>query len=194
MSGTWLTGWVTGNVVTAAEYKKGVGMIFDSTAGGAVASIDTGALGVPAGYNALMIVTQLRGDTVATAVAVNARFNADSTTSYSWQNSVSTNATTTATEGIGVNLARIGRCPAASAPASEFSSTRAEIANYASANHKNGTAQTSSRENTTSGTMVLETNSFSWFATGAAITRVQILPSTGNFVAGSRVTIYVMGF
>jgi hypothetical protein len=159
----------------------------DSTAGGAVASFDFSS--ITATFSHLLILTYLRGDTAAAAVDVLIRFNNDSAANYDWLQNDLIPASNTPSSGAAATSARCGRCPANTATASEFATGRIDIAHYTgTTGHKIALGQSVGRE--TAGNLALRTTGAAWFAASAAINRVTILPGAGNFVLGSRVTIY----
>lgn len=196
MSGTWASGWVTGDVVTAAEFKKGAGAILDSTAAGAQASWDSNTIlgGVlPTGYAHLEIVLQARGDTAAATANMYLRFNNDSAGNYDWQRDYGTASSATAAEGFAAAQIDMGFFPAASATASTAGDCRIWVPNYNGTTfHKNATSSWGSTGGTGTGTLFSGNNSGKWRST-SAITRIQILPSAGNFAAGTRITVYAYG-
>lgn len=192
MSGTWVSGWVTGDVVPAAEYKKGVGMVYDSTASGAVASFDTGAT-IPGGYAHLLVEAYLRGDTAATNVSLGIRFNNDSGTNYNYSQHITNNATILAAASV-AQTSIVAAATAGSSPASAFSPVRFEVAHYANASGFKALSAGSSWWETADTAAGQNQMSFSglWKST-AALTRITVTPAAGNWVAGSRFTVYVMG-
>jgi hypothetical protein len=171
---------------------RGRALLYDSGyTSGALGSIDTGSAGFSTAYLHLRIELVLRGDTAANAITTNLRFNNDSAANYGSEILNASGTTPSSAEQLASTLARIGRCPAASAPASSFAMTVVEVPFYAStAFHKNGRASTTSREATTSTNQSIELEGFTWFGTPVAINRIQILPASGNFAAGSRVMVY----
>ena len=191
MSGSWSSGWLTGDVVTADEFMKGVGSLYDSTLGVASASVDI--TGIVADYAHLRLVAYLRGDTAATGIVVNARFNNDSGANYDGQSLSGTGSSTTAGESFGQTSVRVGRCAAASAGANLFGIIVVDIPHYAgSANNKIALSHCADKTGTATGNLFVEHNSAAW-RSSATITRITLLPSAGNFAAGSRVTLYGMG-
>lgn len=191
MSGTWASGWVAGDIVTAAEYKKGAGAIFDTVLGGSAANIDI--TGIVATYTNLMLYLSARGDNATTSIGVIMRFNNDSGANYDYENLTASAATVASTETIATTSAFIGNCPANTAGASLFSSHSIFIANYAGTTaNKTAEATAALKYGTASGNMVRYLTSCFW-RNSAAISRITLLPATGNFVAGTRATLYAMG-
>jgi hypothetical protein len=179
MSGTWALGWATADVVSAAEFAKGVGCIYDTTLGAGAASIDvTGIVGV---YAHLKIVAYLRSDTAAVGTDIIVRFNADSAANYTTVNATQTS----------INSNAAALMPAASHAANAFGAYEIVIPHYAgTANNKSANAVGAT--NTTSTTMGAAAFGGMWRST-AAITRITVSAAAGNIVTGSRLSIYAMG-
>lgn len=191
MTGTWASGWATGDIVTAAEFKKTAGSVFDTTLGGSAASIDVTAISNT--YAHLMISIYARGDTAATSTPVFVRFNGDSGLNYDYQQLFGTAATTGAAELFGQSAASVGSMPANTAGANLFSSHEVFIPHYAgSTNNKQIVTFTSFKLGTTTGLMANNIFGGGW-RSNAAINQITLLPSAGNFVAGTRVTIHALG-
>lgn len=191
MTGTWATGWATGDIVTAAEFKKGAGSLSDTTAGGAVANIDIS--GIVATYAHLLISVYARSDTAATSTTLLLRFNGDSAANYDWQQLTGSAAAAGAAESFAASGAFVGNMPANTAGANLFSATEIFIPNYAGAvNNKQSVAINSSKIGTASGNFGVNALGGAW-RSNAAINRVTLLPGAGNLVAGTRVTIYGFG-
>lgn len=190
-SGTWALNWVAGDIVTAAEMKKSMGAIYDSTAGIAVASFDITS--IVATYAHLRIEYYLRGDTAAASTNVLLRCNNDASAIYQWQNVYGSGATAGAQEGLAVTSINCGNCPANTAGANMFGTGVVDIPHYAGATNMKGVETVTGYRTggaTGNGTTLHATG---WWASGAAINRITILPGAGNFVAGSRVTVYALG-
>jgi hypothetical protein len=190
-NGSWSGAWDVGDTVPMTEYRKGVGAIFDSTLGSAQASFDLSS--IPSSYGALIIALYARGDTAASATGVNLRFNNDSAANYDFQTVAGSAATASSGETFASTSASIGNMPAATAVGNLFSDVDVVIPHYAgSTNNKVLFSMTARKTSTTTGTMQVSDISAFW-RSNAAINRVTILPAAGNFVAGSRCTIYVAG-
>lgn len=162
--------------------------LFDSTVtGSAAASIDTGANGVPQATSHLLIICYLRGDTAATAVAANLTFNGDTAAHYGQQN-LGAN-TTSVSASFTANTANVGASvPAASATANKFGVVEWLIPAYVQTTGHKAMAVTAGFADPT-GSQFAGLRGGDWQST-AAITRVAITPAAGNFVIGSRMTIY----
>lgn len=191
MTGTYATGWATGDVELASEYKKGIGSISDTTLGGSAANVDVSS--IVSTYAHLLVVVYARGDTAATSTPVNLRFNGDAGANYDSQELQASGASVSPAEAFAQTVMLAGHAPANTAPANLFCAMVAFIPHYAgSANNKLALAISSIRVGTTTGLMANTLNGAFWRST-AAINRVTIQPGAGNFVAGTRVTIYGMG-
>lgn len=162
--------------------------LYDNTAGVAIASWDVS--NISQSYNHLMMVVNARSDTGATDTVVAVRLNNDSSASYDYQNGLVFASSFNASETFGATYLRCGSCPAATANASRFSNNNIIIPNYTGTNgFKIVTTDCSFYYGTGTGTMIRSIHGGFW--PGAiAITRVTVFPSAGNFVAGSRLTIY----
>jgi hypothetical protein len=190
-SGTWPLGWATGDIETAAEFKKGIGCISDTTLGGSAANIDITS--IVATYAHLLIVTYARGDTAAGSIAMNMRFNNDTAANYDHQRLTGGGATPTAVESFTQTSMPHYFMPANTAGANLFSAHISFIPNYAgSTNNKLSLSVASLKTGTGTGGMAVAITGGFW-RSNAAINRITLLPGAGNFVAGTRVTIYGMG-
>lgn len=191
MTGTWPTGWATGDIETAAEFKKGVGAIFDSTLGAPAANVDvTSIVGT---YAHLLVVSYLRGDQAAVSNFVNIQFNGDTAANYDLQRLHGAAASTIAAEAFAQTSLLCAYEPAGTAGANLFGASVAFIPNYAGAsNNKLVLGASSIKTGTTGGSLTVALTGGFW-RSNAAITRVTLIPAAGNFVAGTRVTVYGVG-
>jgi hypothetical protein len=191
VSGTWLSGWITGDIVTAAEFKKGTGAIYDSTLAATAASITISS--IPAGYAHLELEVYARGDTASTSTSVQLRFNSDTGSNYDRQAMNASGTSPAASETLAGTSAQIGNISAASAPADAFGAVTAKIFHYAgTADHKVGLSQSTMKTSTSSSGLQIAHFGFHWRST-SAITSITLLPGAGNFDVGSRFTLYVKG-
>lgn len=192
MSGTWATDWATNDVVTAAEFRKSVGCIADTTLGVAAATIDF--TGIVATFAHLLLEIEGRGDAAAANIAVLLRLNNDSAGNYDAQESSAVAASVTASESFaatGITIA--GRMPANTAPANAAGMISVVIPQYAGTTlQKVLRAIESGKNGTTTGSLVVRTCAGFWRST-AAVNRITLIPGAGNFAAGTRASLYVMG-
>lgn len=138
----------------------------------------------------LMVVAYLRGDTAAASTTLNLRFNGDAGANYDNQLAFGSAATVGAIETFAATQLRSGTIPANTAGANLFGAQHITIPHYAQAsNNKAVSAQSAHKTGTASGNMGVEAHAGFW-RSNSAITQVALLPAAGNFVAGSRVTLY----
>lgn len=191
MTGTWATGWATGDIVTAAEFKKSAGSIFDSALGASAASIDVTS--ISSAYAHLMITLYLRSDAAAGIVNGLMRFNGDTAANYDYQFAQGVAAAASAGETFAATSIQASTIPANTAGANLFGMSTIFIPNYAnSTNNKQCICVSSFKSAATTGNMAAQIFGASW-RSNAAINRVTILASSGNLVSGSRVTIDALG-
>ena len=191
MTGTWASGWATGDIVTAAEFKKTAGAVFDSTLGGSAANVDI--TGISATYAHLMISVYARGDNASANVNTLIRFNGDTAANYDWQYAQGIAASAAAGEAFAQTGGYVGLSPANSAGANLFSSIEIFVPHYAgSANNKQYVAISSLKTGATTGLLGVFLTGGGW-RSNAAINQITFLPSAGNFVAGTRVTVHALG-
>jgi hypothetical protein len=191
MTGTWLTGWATGDIVTAAEFRKGAGSIFDVTLGAAAGQIDIPS--IPQSYAHLLITAYARGDTAANNTPLYLRLNGDSSANYDLQLLAASQNTATSSEAYAYPAFYTGLIPAASGAAGLFGGVQIFIPHYAgNVNSKTALCIGSAKWGTASGNMQAFINACGW-RSAAAINRLTFLASVGNLVAGTRVTIHALG-
>jgi hypothetical protein len=171
--------------------QKGIGAISDTTLGGSAANVDITS--ISATYAHLLIVTYARGDAAAAGTNLNLRFNGDAAANYDWQTLSASAAVINAAEAFAQAQITLGLMPAISAGANLFNAQCFFIPHYAgSANNKLALAITSYKSGTTTGLMA-NTLAGGFWRSAAAINRITLLPAAGNFVAGTRVSLYGMG-
>lgn len=191
MPGTWASGWITGDVVTAAEFKKGVGCVADTTLGASAASIDFTSL--PTTYAHLLVVVYARSDRAATLDTVGGRFNGDSAANYDYQYAGGSGATTSAAESLGATSFYVGDMPGNTAGANLFSTSVFTVSHYAgSSNNKSTVGHNLVKIGTASGNLSARVIGGAW-RSSAAINRITLVSVLGNFVAGTRASVYVFG-
>lgn len=196
MPATWVSDWVVGDVVTKTEYRKSMGCVFDSTLGVAAASFDV--TGLPTTYAHLHVVLQVRGDTASSAVSTRMRMNNDSTAVYDGELSAAVAAGgLSGTESVAATSAYLGDASAATASASVASQFVVDLSNYGGTTFasKPWTCQWQRiATKATTGNIVSGFSGGVWnAAAAAAISRLTFFPTSGNWAAGSRCSVYVMG-
>lgn len=192
-SGTWANGWVTADVVTAAEFRKGVGAIYDTTLA-PLTSASVDIIGIVGGYAHLLLEVYARGDAAAVSTALILRLNNVATADYDQQRLFASGATVAASDAVGASAFTIGYIPAATAAANLFGNCEARILHYAqTANLKHVTSFGGLKWGTAAGSQQIEIMSGGWRTAAAAVNRLTLFPAAGSFVAGTRVTLYGMG-
>lgn len=162
--------------------------IVDTILGVSAANIDWQS--IPATFAHLAFELYDRGDAASANQALFLRFNNDSGANYDYEVQTTAATTVTGSEGLAQTSARIGQGPANTAPANVFSGLTAWIEHYSgSTNQKCGHAHGSDKSGTGTGNIIIEMDAFFW-RSAAAINRITIFPQSGNFVAGTRATLY----
>lgn len=144
---------------------------------------------IPATFRHLKLIASLRADPAAGNVSAQIRFNGDAGANYAWQIFRGAGAGVTALEGLTQTFALVAQPAAATAPANQFDMLDLTIADYLAAHLKALTTSSTSRTGAGSGAMQSETAAGFWLS-AAAIARLALFPSSGNWIAGSRFTLY----
>jgi hypothetical protein len=155
-------------------------LIESKTLGTAAASIEFTS--IPQTFTDLVVVCSLRGDQNANNGFTNIGFNS-STSNFSTrflQGDGSGAASSTGTRGIAY-------LSNAFYTSNTFDSTTVYIPNYTGSTNKSFSADSVVENNATSGWQFLVAGLWS---NTAAITSIQITPNTGNFIAGSIISLY----
>lgn len=162
--------------------------IADSLLSGAGASFDF--TGIAATYTSLTCILYCRGDVAATTTPVLLRFNNDSGTNYDWELLNAAAAAASAGEGIGATSVQIADAVGSTGPANAFTSSIITVPQYAgTTGQKCAYSYGGDKTTVLSGGTFVRVYSGFWRST-LAISRITLLPTTGNFVAGSRATLY----
>jgi hypothetical protein len=162
--------------------------LYDNIAAGAIASWDV-STGLT-GYNHLKIVCHGRGDTASANVGVIIRFNNDSGANYAAQRVGGSAATAAAAEINSTASPIIGAMTGSTATANHAGGFEVTVPNYAGTTFFKGAYSVGGFASAlTTTNLEVDAREVVWAST-AAITRVTILPSAGNFILGSRLTIY----
>lgn len=170
----------------------GLVTIYDSTLQADAANFDV--QNIPGGYKHLKIF--LSGSTTHAAQTydfLHMTFNNDTGSNYSSELVQSFGTTDTPSEALAQAYLILALFPGGTSPAGCFGITEANIPDYAGTQfHKAFEARSAARLDTTSGNTQLLRSGGVWFSTNA-ITQITFTPSSGNFKAGSRLTVYGMG-
>lgn len=145
---------------------------------------------IPGTYTDLRVVVRGRGDTSATNVGVNITFNSDTGTNYFYQRLGGANSAASAAAVASTTSLAGAELPAATATANLAGFANTRIYDY------KGTTFTKIAESFTSYPFSTSTTGqvlqawFSWWNSTAAITRIDLTMAAGNFVAGSKISLY----
>lgn len=178
-----------GDVITAAQLNLLPIQIADSTASTSVASFDFTSL--PSQFAHLMIVLLLREDDAIGATSALFRLNNDSATNYNCSYVGGNNNLAGANQGtLGVTSLSSAMSVGSTGSADKFAATVLWIPAYnLTTAQKFVLGVTGVDVSDTQAATYTRAVSGTWKST-ASINRVTILPNSGNFVAGSRCTIY----
>lgn len=147
---------------------------------------------LPTGFRHLLIEWYARGDTVALTTSLNLRFNNISTNTYDWQNQQFRGTAAVApTEGLTTSLIQLAVIPAASATTNYFGSGEVKVRHYTGTVGSKpviGSSQYSLDDSTND--QIAAIFNGKWRTTATAITRVDLIPGAGNFLAGSLFTLW----
>lgn len=141
-------------------------------------------------YRHLLIVGSARGDTASAFVSVNIRINGSSSALYDSQQVSGNNTTAAAFPQSSATSAQIGEMAAASATSGACGTYRISIPNYRDTTFWK-TWDVNHTLSTGTGASAMHSKAWSGQYRGtAAITSITLLPSTGNFVTGTRFSLY----
>lgn len=162
--------------------------LYDNTASGAIASWDVQS--ISQAYNHLKLMITARGDTAAANTTCNIQFNNDSGANYDFEVLDVYATSVAAGESFAATSGQIGYPPAATATADYASDITVDILNYTGTTfNKNANAVGEWQYGTATANRRWAFQTTGWRST-AAINRITVLCGTGNFIAGSRLTIY----
>ena len=168
----------------------GMAQIGDTTLGAPAAQIDF--QNIPQTFAHLLALITARGDVAATLTALNLRCNGDVGANYWVQGGQASAATMTAAESLSQTLAIIGYATGATAIAGYQGSAILFVPNYTAATPKTMLNLSGILTSGGTGGQVFRFGSAE-YAQSLAVNRLTFLPGGGNFIAGSRVTLYGMG-
>lgn len=146
--------------------------------------------GIPATSTHLRIVLYARGTQAANESEVRVQFNGDVGANYDFNHVATFASSVVGGSGVGGTSTRFGSMPAGNAAASRFGAVIAHVPMYSGiANFKPILGSAMDRWSTADADAVLFYFGGLW-RSAAAIARVRIFPSAGDFAAGSRLMIY----
>lgn len=176
------------NPSAALAYVGGMQLISDTLLVGSAADITISS--IPNTFRHLKLYLSGRGDTVASAVECDLQFNGDTGTNYAYQWLYGSGATPSASEGLSKGVLYLAIMSAASNTANFASSAEITIYDYAATTFfKTATCLNANMRANSTGSLVTLNSSGIWMST-SAITAIKIFPAAGNFIAGTRATLY----
>lgn len=145
---------------------------------------------IPAVYRALYLVGQGRGDAVATSINVVLELNDDTGSNYDTQYVLGVGAVPVAAEQIATGLPSMATLTGSTGAADNVGSFETIFPNYAGATFdKTWLSRFHFKLSEATGGSLSGINAGAWRST-AAITKVELKPGSGNFIAGSTFTLY----
>lgn len=179
----------------AATSRATLGIAFEKI-GGSVLGADAASFdftSIPGTYSTLILVGQTRSTTAATSQGVLLRLNNDSGGNYDSQTIVGSSTSPTAGEAFGQTSFGLTTVAAASAAAGLAGLFFVVIPAYAGTAFNKDMFSVGYRKiGTTSGNLQVSVRGASW-RSSSTITRVTILPTADNFLAGSSCFLYGLG-
>lgn len=158
-----------------------VRLIAETTLGASAANVDFTS--IPTTFSHLLLTWQARSDAAVTASTLLVRFNGDSAANYAWEKLDAIAAAASAASFTAQTSIQIDALVGASAPASQSGFGHAWIPNYLGVTFFKQISLIGGQST------YAQLHTGLWSST-AAINRVTILPTTGNFVAGTRFSLY----
>lgn len=152
---------------------------------GGLSSIDFGS--IPQTYKHLQIRAIMRGDTAATDVQVDYRFNANSNSVYTYHHLQGNGANAYSTGYSAGTTGVVQRATAASASASIFGAMIMDIIDYSSTSKYKTIKTLGGEDRNGAGNIFLVSNTF---LSTDAVTSISIYPDTGNWAENSSFALY----
>lgn len=178
-----------GTLATPASSGGAVTLITETpVGGGGVASVSFSS--IAATWRDLRVVVRGRGDKAATSCTIRLRFNADSGSNYDTEALGVTNTTVSGTPSIGATSLTIGFLPAASATANFGGRCEATISDYRGTTFQKQIQSVAGSKTSNAAASVYTETRTGWWRSTSAITDIEVTPDTGNFIAGTVVSLY----
>lgn len=170
---------------------RAAGLTLIETKSGAAASYDF--TNIPQEFSHLRIVLVSRGDNASLNVGLYARFNNDTAANYDHQIFYNNSTTVAGVAAAAATSAQVGSVPAATSTAGQAAAATLDIPAYSGTTFRKTTISQSGMFRTEGTATTYEAAVFAgnWRST-AAITRITLFPSSGNFAAGSVCSLYGM--
>lgn len=170
----------------------GLSLIFDSTLSGAAASIDTGASSIAAGHQHLVVVFMGRGSTAAANLDNHIQFNNDSGANYDDTAGRNNSATLGDVHDIAGTFAEFGQIPGSTADANRSATTIGFLPSYDQTTFWKTMVYLSGFMMAAATPTYQNWWGASYWRSTASITRIKVSPTSGNYVTGTRLTVYGM--
>lgn len=163
--------------------------LFDSTLTAAAASFDITA--ISQAYSMLQLELLLRGDAAASGVAVDCHLNNDTSGNYDYDlNTISGGVLNSTSTGSAAGYMQVGRAPGGSATANYAGQATLVIPAYTQTTFYKQVRCVGATNNGGTASELMETLFSGVWKSTAAVTEITIYPSSGNWAAGSRATLY----
>lgn len=148
---------------------------------------------IPSSWLHLCVMVTARSSNASTNVGLTVRLNGDASAVYDSQHFSAANTTATAAESLLTTGLTMAGIPAASGSANRFSSVELWVPGYASTDREKVMIATTSRFYDDTAANFATQEGGGWWRSTAAVSSVVLSLSAGNFVAGSRATLYALG-
>lgn len=146
---------------------------------------------IPGSFRALLLIIQARGDDAGTTINVVLELNDDTGANYDTQSVSSVGTTPSGNETIGTASPTVATISAGGAAASAVGSVNVFFPNYAGTTfHKTWEGTNFGKIGTTPGSAMFAALGGGLWRNTAAITKLELKPSAGNFIAGSSFSLY----
>lgn len=163
-------------------------VLYDTELGAPDANVDITS--IVQTFRSLRMQIIARGSNASTSVSCLLRFNNDSGNNYDYQNLQGNNTAAAAFSAVAGSSIVVGGAPAASATANVFGQIDVQIGDYINATrNKVLNARSALKIGTTTADVVTAAVSGFW-RSNAAITRITLIPSAGNWDTGTRVIVW----
>jgi hypothetical protein len=145
---------------------------------------------IAATYRDLRIVVRGRGSVVATATNVRLRFNSDSGANYDWEIGEHNGTSTAVAQNFAQTSLHIGYLAGSTATANAADVCEARIYDYRGTTFQKAIISNAAAKTTTASGGLFRTNFSGFWRSTSAITDVEVTLASGNFSAGSVVSLY----
>jgi len=184
---TWVRSSVT-KIGAASLPDPAMVLLYNNTLGADTATLDSGTLPTTQTWTHLLIQATVQGTLSAVSTAASIRFNGDTGNTYGYQWVRGSAAAASAGSTTSVSAIYLGEVPAATTGGNFFAPLIIRVNNATGGHNKYGLIDSGSFDASASWRHMI----VGQWASTAAITSVQIFPTSGNWKVGSRLTVYGM--